>query len=162
MDAYEPSVEDVLADKKRATDYLRAQLAAVTAQRDELLHRARQTVWQGITCGKPYQLIPGEPLRAQLILLGELCGAIEEARAQPEQPKKLTTHADLRARGIKNHDEGRVCFTCGGDVPSGFRHEHGPNVCAIPKLCGVEIDGVVVDEPLQPEQPKKPKEADHG
>lgn len=65
---------------------LEAEVAQLRAQRDELLHRARQTVWQGITCDKPYRLIPGEPLRAQLIVLGELCGAIEDARAHPEQP----------------------------------------------------------------------------
>lgn len=53
-------------------------------QRDELIRRAQLAVWQGLTCEKPHELIPGEPLRAQLIVLGELCGAI--ARAQSGQP----------------------------------------------------------------------------
>lgn len=65
-------------------DSLKAQLAAANAQRDELIRRAQLAVWQGLTSEKPHELIPGEPLRAQLIVLGELCGAI--ARAQSGQP----------------------------------------------------------------------------
>jgi hypothetical protein len=52
-----------------------------------------------------------------------------KACAQSGQPKKLTTHEDLRAAGVENHDVGRTCFHCGGDVPSGFKHEHADGAC---------------------------------
>lgn len=42
---------------------------------------------------------------------------------------KTTTHADLREAGVHNYDEGRMCLLCGGDAPSGFRHEHGLDIC---------------------------------
>lgn len=42
---------------------------------------------------------------------------------------KTTTHADLKSRGIDNPDADRMCTLCSGDVPSGYRHEHGLDIC---------------------------------
>lgn len=81
------AVEEKLADLDqcvRERDALAKSYRETVDQRDELIRRAQLAVWQGLTSEKPHELIPGEPLRAQLIVLGELCGAI--ARAQSGQP----------------------------------------------------------------------------
>lgn len=57
---------------------LRIKLLAVTEQRDLLLLRARQTVFQGLSEDRPYRLLAGEPLRAQLILMSGAVRDIEE------------------------------------------------------------------------------------
>lgn len=55
------------------------------------------------------------------------------------------THEQLRLAGVANHDEGRTCFLCGGDVPSGFKHEHGAGVCTaaglLPRITPDEVAG---------------------
>lgn len=57
---------------------LRIRLRVVTAQRDVLLSRARQVVFQGLSEDRPYRLLAGEPLRAQLILMSGAVRDIEE------------------------------------------------------------------------------------
>lgn len=67
-------------DIEREVANLRVKLDAVKAQRDLLLLRASQAVLQGLT-EPPYELLPGEPLRAQLILLAGACREVEKNRA---------------------------------------------------------------------------------
>ena len=54
---------------------------------------------------------------------------VAELRALRALRAERHTHDDLRRAGIANHDDGRKCGLCGGDVPSGFRHEHGQGIC---------------------------------
>jgi hypothetical protein len=47
----------------------------------------------------------------------------------PINKERQWTHEDLFVYGVPNPDKGRTCLLCGGDVPSGFRYQHGEGVC---------------------------------
>lgn len=80
---------------------LRIKLRVVTEQRDLLLLRARQAVFQGLSDDRPYRLLAGEPLRAlsyleqferlkqRAVLERELGLKIDDFGADPEWTRRV-------------------------------------------------------------------------